>query len=71
MQPFTRIAIVVLSLVAILQLIRFILGWEVLVNGLSVPVWASGVVFVVAGGLAIMLWRESREPATGPPARDG
>lgn len=60
MKPFTLIAIVVLSLLAILQLTRLLLGWEVSVNGVSIPVWVSGIAFVIAGGLAAMLWRESR-----------
>ena len=60
MKPFTVIAIVVFSLIAILQLTRFILGWEVSVNGVIIPVWVSGIVFVIAGGLAVMLWRETR-----------
>jgi hypothetical protein len=60
-KPFTIIAIGLLSLIAVLQLVRFILGWEVIVNGLSVPVWVSGIAFVVAGGLAVMLWLEARQ----------
>ncbi len=58
MKPFTAISIVVFSMIAILQLLRFILGWEVSVNGFTVPVWVSGVAFVVLGGLAVMLGRE-------------
>jgi hypothetical protein len=61
MKPFTLMTVVVLSLVAILQLIRLALGWEVSVNGVSIPVWASGIAVIVAGGLAVMLWRESRK----------
>jgi hypothetical protein len=60
-KPFTVIAIVLLSLIAILQLLRFILGWEVTVHGVSVPVWASGIAFVVAAGLAVMVWLEMRK----------
>ena len=60
MKPFTRIAVVVLSLIALMQLLRFILRWEVTLNGAIVPVWLSGVAFVIAGGLAVMLWREMR-----------
>jgi hypothetical protein len=59
-KPFTVIAIGLFSLIALLQLWRFIAGWEVTVNGLSVPVWVSGIAFVVAGGLAIMVWLEAR-----------
>ena len=60
-KPFTVIAIVLLSLIAILQLLRFILGWEVTVHGVSVPVWASGIASVVAAGLAVMVWLEMRK----------
>jgi len=28
---------------------------------LSVPVWASGIAFVVAAGLAVMVWLEMRK----------
>jgi hypothetical protein len=60
-KPFTLIAIGLFSLIAVLQLLRFILGWEVTVNGLSVPVWVSGIAFVVAAGLAVMVWLEARK----------
>ena len=60
MKPFTTIAVVLLALVAVLQLLRFVLGWEITVNGLLVPVWVSAIAFVIAAGLAIMVWREAR-----------
>ena len=60
MKPFTMIAVVVFSLIAVMQLLRFVLGWEVTVNGMTVPLWLSAVAFVIAGGLAVMLWRETR-----------
>ena len=59
-KPFTITAVIVLSLIALLQLLRFILRWEVTLNGATVPVWLSGIAFVVAGGLAVMVWRENR-----------
>ena len=62
MKPFTLIAVIVFSLIAILQLTRLILGWEVSVNGVTIPVWVSGIAVVVAGGLAVMLWIETRKP---------
>jgi hypothetical protein len=61
MKPFTLIAVIVFFLIAIVQLIRFVLGWEVSVNGVAIPVWLSGIVFVLAAGLAAMLWRETRK----------
>jgi membrane protein implicated in regulation of membrane protease activity len=60
MKPFTTIAAVVFALIALLQLLRFILAWPVSVNGLVVPVWASAIAFVIAAGLSVMLWRERR-----------
>ncbi len=60
MKTFTTIAVIVFSLVALVQLLRLVLGWEVVVNGISIPVWASGIAFVVAAALAILLWREAR-----------
>ena len=65
MKPFTVISIVVFSLVSILQLTRLVLGWDVSVNGVVIPFWVSGVAFVVSGGLAVMLWRESRTSQPG------
>ena len=59
-KPFTLIAVALLSLIAVLQLLRFALGWEVTINGVVIPVWASGIAFVVAAGLAITVWREAR-----------
>jgi membrane protein implicated in regulation of membrane protease activity len=60
MKPFTTIAVVIFALIAVMQLLRFILGWEITANGVTVPVWLSGIVFVIAAGLAVMLWRETR-----------
>lgn len=61
MKPFTIIAVVLFSLIALMQLLRFILSWEITVNGVIVPVWVSGIAFVIAAGLAVMLWRERRQ----------
>ena len=60
MKPFTVIAAVVFALVAVLQLLRFVMEWEVTVNGMAVPLWASAIAAVVAAGLAVMLGREAR-----------
>ncbi len=59
-KPFTTAAVIVFLLIALLQLLRFFLRWEVTLNGARVPVWLSGIAFVIAGGLAVMVWRENR-----------
>ncbi len=61
MKPFTNIAIIVFLLIALLQLTRFILSWAVTVNGISIPVWVSGLAFIITAILAAMLWREARQ----------
>jgi hypothetical protein len=43
----------------LLQLLRVVLGWEVTVNGILIPLWASVIACVVAATLAFMLWRET------------
>lgn len=60
MKPFTTLAVIVFSLVALLQLLRVVLGWEVTVNGVVIPVWASIIACAVAAALAFMLQRETR-----------
>ncbi|MCE5195012.1 MAG: hypothetical protein LLF28_06100 [Nitrospiraceae bacterium] len=57
---FTSIAIAVFSVISILHLIRFIFCWEITVNSINIPVWLSALGFIIAGGLAFMLWKEGR-----------
>jgi len=59
MKPFTFCAVIVLALVALMQLVRFVLGWPIVVNGVQIPVWLSALAAVIAALLAVMLWRES------------
>jgi hypothetical protein len=58
-QP-TRIAAVVLTAVALAHLSRVLFGIEVTIAGNITPMWVSIVGTVVAGGLAVMLWRDRR-----------
>lgn len=60
MKPFTTIAVLVFSAVAVLQLLRVVLGWEITVNGALIPPWASVIACLVAAVLAFSLWREAR-----------
>jgi hypothetical protein len=61
MKPFSAIAAVVFVLVALAQLLRLVLGWPVVVNGINIPLWASAIACLVAAGLAVMVWREARQ----------
>ena len=60
-KPFTLAAVLVFTVVALVHLLRLVFGWEVTFNGLAVPLWASVLGIVIAAGLAVMLWRESRK----------
>jgi len=60
MKPASRIASILLGLVALLQLLRVVNQVEVTVGGSPIPMWPSGIAVVVAGTLSFLLWRESR-----------
>jgi hypothetical protein len=60
MRPFTTLAILLFALIALAHLYRLISPFDVVVHGTALPQWISAVGLIVAGGLAVMLWRESR-----------
>ena len=60
MKPFTALAAVIFALVALAQGYRLATHFVVIIGSHSLPMWLSVVGLVVAGGLAVMLWRESR-----------
>jgi len=61
MKPFTTIAVIIFSLIASIHLLRLFFGWEVVINGMIVPIWASVPGFLIAAVLAVMLLRESHK----------
>jgi len=60
MKPFTKLAVALFTLITVLHLLRLFAGWEVVVTGYVVPVWFSLPGLIIAGGLAVMVWREAR-----------
>ena len=60
MKPFTTLAAILFALVALAHACRLFRGWEVVIAGCAIPMWVSVAGLIVAGGLAIMLWREAR-----------
>ena len=60
MKPFSHIAGFLLGVIALVQVLRVVQGWSVVINGFAVPLWASAVVALVAAVLAVMVWREAR-----------
>ena len=60
MKPVTAGATILLAVVSLAHLLRILFGVRVTVADSLIPMWMSGVAVVVAGGLAIMLWRSAR-----------
>jgi len=55
-----RVASVIFGLVSIAHLARLLLHVQVLIGNFTVPMWLSGVGFVVIGLLSFWLWRLAR-----------
>jgi hypothetical protein len=58
-KPFTTVAVVFLALIAIVHFLRLFAGWGLTVVGLVIAVWWSALGVLIAGGLALMVWREA------------
>ena len=56
-----QISGIIFALIALAHFARFVFRWEILLEGVSVPVWASGVATVIFGILAGVYFFESRE----------
>ena len=50
----------VFGLVAVLQLIRLLASWEVIINHREIPLWFSGLAVVVMAALSLWMLRLSR-----------
>lgn len=61
MKPYTLIAVVLLALIAFGHILRVLLGWSIIAEGVVIPMWPSVLVVILFGGLAAMVWREASE----------
>ena len=59
-KPATHLASILLAAVSVAHLLRILFGTQVTLADRVIPMWVSWVAFVVAGVVAIMLWREAR-----------
>jgi len=59
-RTFCTLAAAIFALIAVLQLIRIVMGWVVTFNGMDVPFWASWIAVIVAGTLSLMGFRATR-----------
>lgn len=58
-RPFSVIAAIVLAVVALAHLARVIFAVHVMVGDRAVPISVSVIATIVAGALAVGVWRES------------
>jgi len=58
MKPAVTVAVVFLVLVALLHLLRLVLGVAITVNDTTIPMWASVLAVIGPGALAGWVWRE-------------
>jgi hypothetical protein len=56
-RTFCTLAAAIFALIALLQLIRIVMGWSVSLNGVDVPFWASWIAVIVAGALSLIGFR--------------
>ena len=63
MRRYELISGIIFTIVAVVQLLRTVLGWPVQVDLFTVPVWLSGVAFLITGSMAIWAFRLARNPA--------
>jgi len=59
MRRYELVSGIVFSVIALVQLIRTILGWPVQVDLFTVPVWVSGVAFLITASLAVWAFRSA------------
>ena len=59
MRRYELVSGIFFSILALAQLTRTLLGWQVQVAGFTVPVWFSGVAFLIVGGFAFWAFRSA------------
>ena len=63
MRRYEMVSGIIFTVMAIVQLLRTVLGWPVQIDLFTVPVWFSAIAFVVIGGMAIWAFRLAGKPA--------
>ena len=51
-KTFAAIAATIFGLVALLHLLRVVMGWSIVIDAWTVPMWLSWIGLVVAGALS-------------------
>lgn len=51
-KTFSTLAAAIFGVVAVLHLVRILIGWSIVVDGWTVPMWVSWVGLIIAGALS-------------------
>ena len=51
-KTFSTLAAAIFEVVAVLHLVRILIGWSIVVDGWTVPMWVSWVGLIIAGALS-------------------
>lgn len=62
MKPAHVLTVALLLAIAAAHVLRLLLGWEVVVNRVTIAMWPSVIAIIVTLGLAVALWREAHRP---------
>lgn len=62
MKPASTVTSLLLGVIALGHLMRIVMGSAVTINERIIPMWPSFVTVVVMGTLAVLVWREARQP---------
>jgi hypothetical protein len=57
MRRYELVSGIIFAVMAVVQLIRTLLGWPVQVDLFTVPVWLSGIAFLITGSMAVWAFR--------------
>ena len=60
MKPAAFVAVLFLSVVALLHVLRLIFQAQITVGSAEIPMWASVCAVIGPGALAVWLWKEQR-----------
>ena len=63
MRRYEMVSGIIFTVMAIVQLLRTVLGWPVQIDLFTVPVWFSAIAFLVMGSMAIWAFRSGGKPA--------
>ena len=59
-KSYAQLAAAIFALIALLQFLRALSGWEITINGAAVPVWLSWIACAVGAVLALFGFTASR-----------